>query len=138
MKNFNCLFNLGFLSLSVSVFAQSNPAANQSMAIGMRTAATVSRMYDPTNHLHSKFIIPKQKQADGFKKLMARDDEKIAEMEIEIQGLKNNLGKADDRSRAEKKIEKRQRWLDVIKRERQKFEEEINMLESEIAAVGKK
>ncbi|GEN74752.1 hypothetical protein CHA01nite_04920 [Chryseobacterium hagamense] len=94
-------------------------------------------MSDPAYHLHSKFIVPKQKQADGFKKLMARDDKKIAEMEIEIQGLKNNLDKADDRDKAEKKIESRQRWLDVIKRERQKFQQEINTLESEIAAADK-
>ena len=140
LRSIKFLFCAGLLILSVSIFAQNYQSMNQSVMMQRQQTMIrnemLSRLHKPNpvlTSLHSKFIVPKQRQIDGFNKLIKRSDKKIAEMEIEIETLKSQIGNGNNHEKNEKKLRRKQNWLNAIKKGKQKFQNEVSFLESQMA-----
>lgn len=87
--------------------------------------------------MHSKFIVSKQRQIDVFKKLISRNDAKIYELENEISVLENESGNFVDKEKNAKKLKRKRYWLEVVRKEKQKFQDEIFILESQMDSENK-
>lgn len=87
--------------------------------------------------MHSKFIVSKQRQIDVFKKLISRNDAKIYELENEISVLESESGNFVDKEKNAKKLKRKRYWLEGVRKEKQKFQDEIFILESQMGSENK-
>jgi len=138
-----CLFllSLAFVILPLCSFAQDNLATRPSVSIQNQNLNQVARMQNTqflyNGVMHSKFIVSKQRQIDVFKKLISRNDAKIYELENEISVLENESGNFVDKEKNAKKLKRKRYWLEVVRKEKQKFQDEIFILESQMDSENK-
>ncbi len=133
MKVFKQSLNIAILTTSFYAYSQNNGIHSQPSLMQRQHSNIGNQMnipYSSRTGLHSKFIVSKQRQINGFKKLIDRDNRKIAEMELEIETLEKQLVTSIDIEKDKRKLKRRQNWLDAIKREKQKFEQEVNIMEA--------
>jgi len=138
-----CLFllSLVFVILPLCSFAQGNLATRQSVSIQNQNLNQMARMQNTqflyNGVMHSKFIVSKQRQIDVFKKLISRNDAKIYELENEINVLENESGNFVNKEKNTKKLKRKRYWLEGVRKERQKFQDEIFILESQMGSENK-
>lgn len=141
MKKCLFLLSLVFVILPLCSFAQGNLATRQSVSIQNQNLNQMARMQN-TQFLyngvtHSKFIVSKQRQIDVFKKLISRNDAKIYELENEISVLESESGNFVDKEKNAKKLKRKRYWLEGVRKEKQKFQDEIFILESQMGSENK-
>lgn len=102
---------------------QQMAAARESQRFGLSLAAN-----------HSKFIAPRQKEIDLFKKLSINNEKKIAELEAEIAEKESILKNSDNKEKIQKQIKRKEFWLKIAKKEKIKFQNALSKLDDEIAA----
>lgn len=141
MKKCLFLLSLAFVILPLCSFAQDNLATRPSVSIQNQNLNQVARMQNTqflyNGVMHSKFIVSKQRQIDVFKKLISRNDAKIYELENEISVLENESGNFVDKEKNAKKLKRKRYWLEVVRKEKQKFQDEIFILESQMDSENK-
>ena len=141
MKKCLFLLSLVFVILPLCSFAQGNLATRQSVSIQNQNLNQMARMQNTqflyNGVMHSKFIVSKQRQIDVFKKLISRNDAKIYELENEISVLENESGNFVDKEKNAKKLKRKRYWLEGVRKEKQKFQDEIFILESQMGSENK-
>lgn len=141
MKKCLFLLSLAFVILPSCSFAQGNLATRQSVSIQNQNLNQMARMQNTqflyNGVMHSKFIVSKQRQIDVFKKLISRNDAKIYELENEINVLENESGNFVDKEKNTKKLKRKRYWLEGVRKEKQKFQDEIFILESQMGSENK-
>lgn|GEM_PF-5423247 len=141
MKKCLFLLSLVFVILPLCSFAQGNLATRQSVSIQNQNLNQMARMQNTqflyNGVMHSKFIVSKQRQIDVFKKLISRNDAKIYELENEINVLENESGNFVNKEKNTKKLKRKRYWLEGVRKERQKFQDEIFILESQMGSENK-
>lgn len=141
MKKCLFLLSLAFVILPLYSFAQGNLATRQSVSIQNQNLNQIARMQNTqflyNGVMHSKFIVSKQRQIDVFKKLISRNDAKIYELENEISVLESESGNFVDKEKNAKKLKRKRYWLEGVRKEKQKFQDEIFILESQMGSENK-